>query len=125
MGIRAVKGILLNIFIGLVSCKICCAGTIDVNANWKYITDNEDTNDITSTYNVNINLDQYITETISLNESLRYNMQIDEENEVTQTATPNLSLAIKNYGLNSALITALTTSMIRRTLTWGSRWTGT
>ena len=96
MGIRAVKGILLNVFIGLVSCKICSAGTIDVNANWKYITDNEDTNEITSTYNVNINLDQYITETISLNESLRYIIQVDEENKVTQSATPNLSLAIKN-----------------------------
>ncbi len=96
MGIRAVKGILLNVFIGLVSCKICSAGMIDVNANWKYITDNEDTNDITSTYNVNINLDQDITETISLNESLRYNIQINEENEATQSVTPNLSLAIKN-----------------------------
>ncbi|MCK5229616.1 MAG: hypothetical protein KAR13_05085, partial [Desulfobulbaceae bacterium] len=69
---------------------------IDVNANWKYITDNEDTNDITSTYNVNINLDQDITETIRLNESLRYNIQINEENEATQSVTPNLSLAIKN-----------------------------
>ncbi|MEA2085209.1 MAG: hypothetical protein U9O82_13430 [Thermodesulfobacteriota bacterium] len=96
MGIRTVKGILLNVLIGLVSCKICGAGTIDVNANWKYTTDSEDANDITSTYNVNLNLDQDITEAISLNESLRYSMQVDEENEATQTATPNFSLSINN-----------------------------
>ena len=97
MGVRVVRGMLLNALIALISYDIAGAGMVDVNASWKYIIDNKDSaSDMTNTYNLNINLDQEITETVSLNETLRYNIQIDEEQEITQSVTPNLSLTVDN-----------------------------
>lgn len=97
MGVRVIRVMLLNVLIGLVSYDIAGAGMVDLNARWKYIMDNKGSaNDTTSTYNLNINLDQEITETVSLNETLRYNIQIDQEKETIQSVTPNLSLTVDN-----------------------------